>query len=424
MIRVRRTLTVLGAVSSLFLLTPLAAQAASPGDLDPTFGGGDGMATVNFGSDGLLATVLATTGGKILVMGENDTSDLVVARTAPNGDPDGSFGGGDGVVTMHFLADLDTYNALSVLPGGKIMAAVDTVGAGHDVMGLGRFTSAGVADPTFGGGDGKLLVDFGKTFYAYDLRALGSGKMLVSGEFVVTNDDTRFLVARLNPNGSLDHSFGGGDGFVVSQFGPGADGPWRIALDAQGRIVVAGWAQEGTGPGYDAAIARYTPNGAPDHAFSGDGRLRLQLVERSDDYALGLGLQGDKIVVGSYASFEDARHVVISRCLPNGQMDQSFGGGDGQVITPNGAGERELDDLAVDSDGRILVSGRAEGSPDQMFVARYGPNGKLDTGFGTDGFAVTAFGTDATNYAMSVGGNGKIVIGGQENDPVLARFLP
>ncbi len=322
MTRVRRSLTVLGTIAAVLVLVPNAALA-TPGDLDPSFGGGgNGLATFDLGGSDLASSVLTMAGGKILVMGEDGNGDLAIGRMVANGDPDPGFGGGDGVVTMAFLTQLDTYNALSVLSGGKVMVAVDTVGSTHDLLGLARFTSAGVADSSFGGGDGKLLVNFGKSFFAYDMVALPNGKLLVSGEFAATSDDTRFLVARLNPNGSLDHSFGGGDGSVVTNFSPGADGAWRIALDSQGRIVVAGWSQEGTGLGYDSVIARYLPNGAPDHSFSGDGRVRIQLVERSDDYALGLGFQGDRIVIGVFAQFEAERHVVVLRRLPNGDPDR------------------------------------------------------------------------------------------------------
>src|SRR5262249_27563600 len=207
-----------------------------------------------------LGTVLATTGGKILLFGEDDdASDMALARMAANGDPDTTFGGGDGLVTMHFLPTLDSYNTIAVLGGGQLMLAADTHGTGNDKLGLGRFTPSGNPDTTFGGGDGKLLVGFGKPFAAYDMIALPGGKLLVSGEFYLSDQDSEFMVVRLNPSGSLDASFGGGDGIVRTQFGSGEDGAWRMILDAHGRIVVAGWAREGPSSSYDTGVARYTP---------------------------------------------------------------------------------------------------------------------------------------------------------------------
>ncbi len=94
------------------------------------------------------------------------------------------------------------------------------------------------------------------------------------------------------------------------------------------------------------------------------------------------------------------------------------------MITPNVAGGREVVDLAVDANGRIVVSGREDATPDQMFLLRYGPNGKRDQGFGDLGFASTTFGSDAINYGMSIAGNGKIVVvGSVADDTGVARFL-
>jgi len=422
---IRRALTLIAGAAAFALFTPLTAQA-SPGDLDGTFGGGDGMATFSLAPVSEEAgTVLATTGGRVLILGEDVAAqDVAVARLAPNGDPDTTFGGGDGLVTMHFLDNLDDWNAMVVLPGGKIEVAVDTSGVGIDKLGLGRFTPAGVADGTFGGGDGKLIIGFGSDFAAYDMVALDNGKLLISGEIFLGGGNSRFMVVRVKANGSLDNSFGGGDGFVQTEFRTGGDGAWRIAVDTHGRIVVAGWAQEGSGS-YDTAVARYEPDGTPDHSFSGDGKLITQVFENDDDYAIGLGLQGDKILVGEYLSLNGAEHLGVIRYLPNGQLDPTFGGGDGEVITPNPGDDQQAVDLAIDANNRILVGGRLESATEQFLVARYGPNGKLDPVFGTSGFAASTFGSFAGAEGMSVAGNGKILVAGDVgSDTGVARFLP
>lgn len=428
--RLRRSLVVLGTVMALPFLVPFDALAASPGDLDPSFGGGDGMASITLAaSSAEVGTVLATTGGKTIVLGQDEGGDtIVLARFAANGDPDPGFGGGDGLVAMDFLDTVDAFNAVVELPGGKLMVAADTsTSVGHDRLGLGRFKSDGAADGSFGGGDGKVILDFSVGFAAYDMVVLPSGKLLVSGESYPTADtnQSKFMVLRLKPSGQLDPTFGGGDGFVQTDFGNGNDGAWRMALDSHGRVVVAGWAQLGAGGEYATGVARYTPNGARDNTFSGDGKTEVNVVDGGDDYALGLGLQGDKIVLGEYATL-DGTHVAMVRLLAGGPLDLTFGGGDGQVVMPNSGPTRDLDDLAVDGDNRILASGSVSTATQQMFVARFSSNGKLEFGFGTNGFATTAFGTDVGNLGMSVGGNGKIVVAGTMSgtDAAVARFLP
>jgi len=422
----RRSFILAGLLGALALLTPPAALAATPGSLDSTFGGGDGMATFSLSSGAEdVGTVLVTTGGKVLLFGQDgDADDMALARLAANGDPDTTFGGGDGLVTMHFLPSLETFNAMAVLPSGKIVVAVDTHGTGNDKLGLGRFTPNGHPDTTFGGGDGKLIVGFAKPFFAYDMIALRNGKLLVSGEVYLSDMDSEFMVVRLNPNGSPDTTFGGGDGFVRTQFGPAEDGAWRMVLDAHGRIVVAGWAREGPSATYDTGVARYTSDGELDHTFSGDGKLTVNVIEGEDDYADGLGVQGDRIVLGDYTLLDGYNRIALLRRLPNGQPDPAFGGGDGLVITRNGTDPKELDDLAVDAHNRIVVSGTVGATSSQMFVARYGPNGALEATFGSGGFGTTTFGTDVSNAGMSIGGSGKIVVGGPgDSDASVARFL-
>ena len=269
---------IMGGLAFAFaVMVPSVAWAAPAGSLDTSFDT-DGMQTVSTiaGSDS--GTEVLVVGGKILVYGASD-GDLLIARLTAAGAPDPGFGGGDGIVTMNVLGSEQNYGAIAVVGGGKIVAAVPTApSGGHDRLGVVRLTSAGLPDPSFGGGDGKLAVDFGKTFDPYAMVALANGKLLVSGEFYPTPTDSEFLVARLLPKGTLDHSFGGGDGFVTTQFGSHNDGAWRMAVDTQGRIVADGWAGE-SATSYDLGVARYLPNGTPDHSFSGDGKLRLQVLE-------------------------------------------------------------------------------------------------------------------------------------------------
>src|SRR6266540_803636 len=316
-----RMLTLVSGAAAFALLLPLVAQATGPGDLDPAFGGGDGMATFSLSSESeSIGTVLATTGGRILLLGEDDgpVESIAVARLTAAGDPDTGFGGGDGKVRMQFLDGSDAYNGLVVLPSGKIAVAVATsASGGRSKLGVGRFTASGVADSTFGGGDGNVQTQ---------CRALD-------------------------------------------------DGAWRIALDTQGRIVVDGWVEEAGGGGdYDIGVARYMPDGAPDHTFSGDGRVVTQMFEHADDWAYGLGLQGNKIVVGAHADPGDGRkRIALLRYLPGGGLDPDFGGGDGEVITPNGDTSTSLEDLAIDGNNRILASATVATSPTQFLVARFLP---------------------------------------------------
>ncbi|MFL5797405.1 MAG: hypothetical protein ACJ77A_05660 [Actinomycetota bacterium] len=416
---VRRGLVSFALVSVFVLALPLVAWAA-PGDLDPTFSG-DGMQTTDLGDFEGATTAVPLSGGRLLVLGRTGT-DVALVQYRNNGHPDPAFGGGDGITTADLLGNEHPYNGLAVLPSGKILVAAATEGTGVQKLGLLRFTATGAPDTTFGGGDGKLTVGFGHDFDAYDLAVLPSGKILVSGELYVSGSDSKFIVARLRPTGSLDTSFGGGDGFVTTQVGPRFDGAWRVLVDSTGRILVGGWSKEGVGSSsYDAAAARYTAGGAPDTTFSGDGKLVTQVFQNGDDYLNGLALQGSKIVAGVYADDGSRTEPCLLRYLPNGKLDPTFGGGDGEVLTPVSA---DIEDVAVDSTGRIVAAG--QDSTPQLWVGRYQANGKVDTTFGTGGFSSAGFATSTFVKGMTLASGGKVVVvgGTTAGDFAVARFLP
>jgi uncharacterized delta-60 repeat protein len=419
----RRGLVAFSLASVILLAVPLVALAA-PGDLDSTFSG-DGMQTTDLGfsTEGGNA-VVGLSGGKLLVLGDSG-DDIGLVRYGNDGLPDPAFGGGDGIVKATLLGSEDSFNGLAVLSSGKIVVAAETEGSGHGRLGLFRFTATGAPDSTFGGGDGKLTVDFGHEFSAYDLVVLGNGKLLVSGELEVTNANSVFLVTRLRPGGTLDSTFGGGDGFVTTQFRTGGDGAWRMVVDSEGRIVVAGWSEKGANANaYDVALARYSPAGKLDKTFSGDGKVITQIGEGSDDWAAGLARQGTKIVVGAFTDDGDVEHFGILRYLTNGSLDSTFGGGDGTVITP-GSNSRQVADVAVDSTGRIVVAGDQGVPTPQFVVARYLANGKVDQGFGTNGASISNFAAGTSASGMTLATGGKIVVVGRSgNDFGVARFLP
>ena len=418
----RRLLSVLVITASVVLLLPLSATAA-PGDLDTTFSG-DGMQTTDLTAgtdDGY--TVVTLSGGRSLVLAStNSYTDLALVQYTNRGEPDPAFGGGDGSVGFQLLGSESAFNALGVLAGGKIVVAAATKGSGRRKLAMYRFTPPGLPDPTYGGGDGKLAIAFAHDFYAYDLVVLPNGKILVSGEEYLTDPDSEFLVARLMPNGSLDHSFGGGDGFVVTRFGSHNDGAWRMALDAHRRIVVAGWAGQPDGT-YDVALARYSPNGVLDPTFGGDGKVRLQVLQGADDYVVGMAISGNKIVTAIQIEPGSVTGIALARFLADGSLDQTFGGGDGEALQVAGA-NRSPTDLALDSSGRILVLARDAAST-ECAVERFLPSGRIDGSFGDNGMALTDFAPAGPCRGMALSGIGKIVTaGGTAAGVAVARFLP
>src|SRR5438874_2198299 len=139
----------------------------------------------------------------------------------------------------------------------------------------------------------------------------------------------RFALARYNRNGSLDRSFGG-DGKVATHFAKKSrEGAESVAIQADGKIVAAG----DTYQSHDRfALARYNPNGSLDCSFGGDGKVATHFASMSDDNADSVAIQADGKVVAGGETFQSHDRFALARYKPNGSLDRSFGG-DGKVAT-------------------------------------------------------------------------------------------
>jgi uncharacterized delta-60 repeat protein len=389
------------------------------GTLDTSFSG-DGRQITDLGSSLDQANAVALqTDGKIVVVGGN-FNDFALARYNPNGSLDTSFSG-DGRQTTDFGAFGDEATGVALQTDGKIVAVGATGGGPSADFALARYNPNGSLDTSFSG-DGRQTTDFGGFDQANGVALQTNGKIVTVGH--VALDD--FAVARYNPNGSLDTSFSGDGRQTTDVGGMGFDDQATgVALQTNGRIVAVGPAFLPGGNINDFALARYNPNGSLDTSFSGDGRQTTDFGG-SDDRAAGVALQGDgKIVaVGRVGDF-GARDFALARYNVNGSLDPSFSG-DGRQTTDFGGPDDLAAGVAVQTNGKIVAVGVRGAFGDSDFaLARYNPNGSLDPNFSGDGRQTTDFaGPDAAN-GVALQTNGKIVaVGGAGGDFALARYNP
>jgi uncharacterized delta-60 repeat protein len=145
-----------------------------------------------------------------------------------------------------------------------------------------------------------------------------------------------FALARYKPDGSLDGSFGG-DGKVTTDFSGGNDSAHSIAIDSQGRIVAAGFNGTPESDLGDFALARFNPAGNLDSSFGTDGKVTTYLGGSAGARSVGIDSQGRIVAVG-----HSRGDFALARYKPNGRLDSSFGG-DGKVRTHfKGGGGRLL----------------------------------------------------------------------------------
>ena len=294
-----------------------------------------------------------------------DTVQLwLVGPTGPDpGDLDTGFGAG-GKVTTPIGNGGDRGYAVAEQPDGKIVVAGSSYNGSNRDFAVVRYNADGTLDTDFGTG-GKVTTAIGNgDDEAYALAIQDDGKIVVAGE--AGNGANRdFAVARYNADGTVDTTFGTVSGQtrtgkLITTFGSGGDHARAVAIDSNDNIVVAGWA-EISGQQTDFALARYTSAGDLDTGFDTDGKVNTR-----------------------FGSTNNAR--------------------------------QEARAMIIQSDGKIVVAGNGGNGSDQDFlVARYTANGALDTSFNTNGWTLTAVGSSVSDaaYGVAVDANGNIVLAGE-----------
>ena len=304
----------------------------------------------------------------------------------------------DGMVTT-YIGESGAYpRSVAIQADGKIILA----GWANGDFGLARYNSDGSLDTTFSG-DGKVTTDFGSsTDQAYSVAIQTDGKIVVAGD-AYNGSNYDFALARYNSDGSLDTTFSG-DGKVTTDFGSSTDKAYSVAIQTDGKIVVAGQADNSTNS--KVALARYNSDGSLDTTFSGDGKLTTDIGGGSS-WAKSVAIQADgKIVVSGSANYGD---FAAARYNSDGSLDTSFDA-DGMVTIDNTDGAKSM---AIQADGKIVVAGWTYGSDMDFGLARFNSNGSLDTSFSGDGKLTTDIG-GSNDYVNSVAiqPDGKIVVAG------------
>jgi uncharacterized delta-60 repeat protein len=230
----------------------------------------------------------------------------------------------------------------------------------------------------------------------------------------------RFALARYTAAGKLDRRFGTG-GKVLTGFGlrfvrprfPSNAGVASLAIQRDGKIVVAGYAYRPPGLRYSAfALARYTVSGKLDRTFGRKGTVLTSFGSRTNSTAAAVAIAPDGKIVAVGSGF------ALARYRPGGRLDPSFGRG-GKLVTGFGAhsfyGTAEA--VAIQPDGKVVVAGEVVPRgprTTKLAVVRYNSDGSLDRSFGTGGRVVTQVGEfDSYGAAIVVQPDGKIVVAGR-----------
>ncbi|MGE3842572.1 MAG: hypothetical protein AB7I50_13385 [Vicinamibacterales bacterium] len=330
-----------------------------------------------------------------------------VGRAAAPGDLDPTFSP-VGYIKIDFFDADDRANAAVVQPDGKIVVVGPTVGA-VSTFAVSRVNPDGSLDSTFGSGGRLLVPAFVTQAVATAVALQPDGKIVVAGYRVLATGDD-FAVVRVNSNGTLDTSFDA-DGKQTIDFGA-TDRAGAVAIQPDGKIVVVGGRAGASSLVTDVAVARLDVNGALDPGFANTGARTYDFQGSETAAAVALDDEGRIVVAGSSNILFGTLGLVV-RLTRAGKLDTTFDG-DGFVF----AAIETLTSVAVQIDGAIV----AGGGPGFQLV-RFTASGVPDTGFGTDGYQKVGSLTGTQTTGLVLLHNGKVVLGGTESGkPAIAVF--
>jgi uncharacterized delta-60 repeat protein len=415
----RFTLLALALVLGAAILAPLA-RAATAGDLDPSFGTG-GSERLFPNKETLFYGGIATQADdKIVMAGGDEKGNILLTRLEENGAPDPSFGSG-GTATITLPTALAGADAVAIQADGTIVVAgfaeLLVKSKVQETVLVARFLSNGQPDPSFGGGDGFTTVPIGEVRDFASAVAIGAGgRILVAGTTGLAAGEEAAVVV-LRPDGELDPGFSA-DGIATVKTPQGDDRGGGIAEGPNGEVVLAD--ESGAGGGQGFTIAKFLADGEPAPGFGTKGVAQLPIpgekAGRSDSVAV---LPDGRILAAGYG-FEETSPakldstVAAARLLPNGTPDPSFGAGNGFFSIQLAAGEESAQFMAPTTGGKVLLSGSYEASEDgaSPYAIRLDAAGNLDPSFGSGGVvkrpALAPFGDYFEGAALD--GKGRLVI--------------
>jgi len=353
---------------------------------------------------------------------------LVIATAtavrATPGDLDPSFGTGGKVTTPIGSFTTDFATALALQADGKLVAAGYTIHGGSDYdFAVTRYDIDGTLDGTFGTG-GKVTTPIGSGID--DARAVAiqaDGKIVAAG-YTAGSDPGDFALVRYDTDGTLDGTFGTG-GKVTTSIGSGADVVQALVVQTDGKLVAAG--RTAIGNDNHLALVRYNSDGSLDGAFGTGGKVTTSIGSSNEAAALVVQTDGKLVAAGKAVNGDGNTDFALVRYNADGTLDGTFGTG-GIVVTDFGSFD-EANALVLQTDGRLVAAGYTYGGTNSgdFALARYNTDGSLDGNFGTGGKVTTTTaccGDVATGLVVQT--DGKLVAGGYtiqlQYDFALARY--
>jgi len=391
---------------------------AQGGPLDPSFAY-SGIAITSFEAyyTSGCEDLAVQTDGKIVLAGFSGNNSayetaFTIVRHNVDGSLDASFDV-DGIVRTEVSTSNDGATSVAIQEDGKIVAAgisLEDLGP-TSFFAVVRYNSDGSLDNSFDS-DGIVTTLVSDYSSASALAIQSDGKILAGGK---TYDGVGygFALVRYNEDGSLDNSFGG-DGIVTTLVGFGY--LEEIVLQADGKILAFGYASATMGQQF--CVVRYNLDGTPDSSFDSDGIVYTDFFGAPAKARTGVVQADGKIVAGGWAADPGLENFALARYNADGSLDETFGDGDGIVITHINEYSSIIESLELDADGKILAGGFGlvtGGNWQDFAIARYEEDGHLDASFNSGDVILTPIGSHDFLSTVALQNDGKILGAGTTN---------
>ena len=298
--------------------TPRVAvyRFTADGELDTSFGVGGVADTTAPGLGIIPVGVQVQSDGKIVVAG-GDGEDFYVVRLDTDGSLDATFG--DGGVTQVDISNFEQASGLVILPGGGILVGGLTNTNGYDFA-LIKLTAAGVLDSAFGD-DGVVVTQVGSGLDAsYSITVQPNGQILQAG-YAQSSNGVDFALVRYAADGTLDADFGTG-GIVTTRVGSGQGQGTSVEVLPDGKILVGGGILRGNS--YDFGVVRYNSDGSLDTSFGGGDGIAVVDLGTQQDLPFDMVVQGDGKIVLFGFGLPNGYDFGLARFNADGSLDTTF----------------------------------------------------------------------------------------------------
>lgn len=392
-----------------------AALLNSNGNFDNSFDS-DGKLLIDPGTiDDAANAVIIQANGFIVTAGKSFYSEYRTyspfLRVKKNGNTDNNFDG-DGKAALYTLSAYEA-NGIAIQADGKIVAACTGTDGADTTFSVSRLNADGSPDVGFGS-SGIKKIDITTYFSTATCVAIQADGKIVAAGYAKNGFGTASMAAvRLNTDGSLDNSFDV-DGIKTVGIELGAFA-YAIAIQADGKIVLGGYSKSVSKVFvYDFAAVRLNTNGSLDNTFSGDGRATVAINGDDFCYAMKLTGSGDIVLAGSSKN-GSANVFSVMELNSVGVLQPNFGNG-GKRLISIGATYDVVKGIAIQPNGSILLGGYSfNGTDYDAAIVKLTSKGKPDNSFDGDGKSVINLaGSDEVVNAIAMQDDGDIILAGRQ----------